>query len=234
MNLLYRKRSEYMGEIFNDKEEALISVAHVSERIKVFPYYFRHHIPGAQNDCFLREGVVQKLLAALKSIPEEYHFVILDGWRSYRTQQALYDMHQTYFLQRYDKKEAKKQLSRFVAAPSMDPYNPAPHYTGGAVDLTLANEKGWLDMGTDFDEFTEKAHSLFYEKELLTDEEKNIRDRRRLLRKSMIDVGFRSNPDEWWHFDYGNPLWAKENNTLPKYMGIELTAKKGGKHVEKD
>ncbi|MGG3383753.1 MULTISPECIES: M15 family metallopeptidase [Heyndrickxia] len=217
----------------NEYEEALISVSNISDRIKVLPYYYLHHIPGARNDCYLREGVAERLLKAISSIPSTYHMVILDGWRSFQTQQALYEAYQKAFRIKYTSEQtAAEQLIRFVAAPSKDPHHPAPHYTGGAVDLTLANENGWLNMGTDFDEFTEQARSLFYEKKKdLTLEEKKIRDNRRLLRKAMLKAGFRSNPDEWWHFDYGNALWAKENHTVVKYLGIELDVNKGRKTI---
>ncbi|MET9251470.1 hypothetical protein [Nonomuraea sp. NPDC003709] len=33
-----------------------------------------------------------------------------------------------------------------------------------------------------------------------------VRDRRRILRDAM--AGFRCDADEWWHFDYGNQIWA--------------------------
>ncbi|MEK5266564.1 M15 family metallopeptidase [Weizmannia sp. FSL W8-0401] len=213
----------------DEHDEALISVSSISDRIKVVPYYYLHHVPGTRNDCYLREGVVERLLKAVNYIPSAYHIVVLDGWRSFQTQQALYDAYKKVFRNKYTSEQATaEQLARFVATPSKDPHQPAPHYTGGAVDLTLADENGWLNMGTDFDEFTEKAHSLFYEKKkFLTTEEKVIRNNRKLLRTSMLEAGFRSNPDEWWHFDYGNALWAKENNTIAKYRGIELGENKG-------
>jgi len=209
---------------FGHEEEPLISVLNVSDRIKIFPYYFLHNIPGTMNDCFLRVGVVNKLLEVVKNIPIDYHLVILDGWRSYQTQQFLYHTTKKYFVEKFSTVEkAEEQLSRFVAVPSMDPKNPAPHYTGGAVDLTIADSKGWLNMGTEFDAFVEEAHSLYYENKVpLMDEERCIRDNRRLLREKMVQAGFHSNPDEWWHYEYGNSRWAKEKNVQPKYMGIEL------------
>jgi D-alanyl-D-alanine dipeptidase len=129
------------------------------------------------------------------------------------------------FLKKYQltEEEVTKLLKNYVAFPSKRRESPSSHYTGGAVDLTLADEKGRLNMGTAFDEFHEKARSDFFEKkENLSDEELVIRDNRRMLKDLMEQSGFLSNPEEWWHFDYGNPRWAKATNRPPIYLGIEL------------
>ncbi|RTQ94503.1 D-alanyl-D-alanine dipeptidase [Lysinibacillus telephonicus] len=214
--------------VMTENEEPLISLTTVStKKIKVFPYYFKHQIPGSINDCFLREGVVSKLLLVADNLPEDHYLVILDGWRSFETQTALYEMIKRQFETQFDNEaEVLQHLSQFVATPSKDPLTPPPHYTGGAVDLTIGTSNGWLNMGTSFDEFTEKAHSLYFEeKEQLTEEELQIRENRRLLRSLMESVGFRSNPEEWWHFDYGNARWAEGTSRTVIYFGIELNFK---------
>ena len=223
MNSEYPKASN----VFIENEEPLISLATVSERIKVFPYYFKYQIPGAINDCYLREGVVSKLLQVADQLPNDHYLVILDGWRSFETQMALYENIKSQFEQQFDtEEELLQQLSQFVATPSKNPLTPSPHYSGGAVDLTIGNNDGWLDMGTNFDEFTDKAHALYFEQlQQLTDEEIRIRDNRRLLRTLMESVGFRTNPEEWWHFDYGNERWAEGSKNTPIYFGIELQIK---------
>jgi D-alanyl-D-alanine dipeptidase len=73
------------------------------------------------------------------------------------------------------------------------------HPKGRAVDLTLADSDGtYLLMGTDFDEFSEKARANY---EDLTKQEL---DNRTLLRKAMEEAGFTVWPYEWWHFNYDN------------------------------
>ena len=47
--------------------------------------------------------------------------------------------------------------------------------------------------------------SWFYEE---NDNVSQIRENRKLLRKKMSAEDFRYDDDEWWHFDYGNQLWA--------------------------
>lgn len=210
--------------IITQFQEPLISVLGVSDRIQVYPYYFKQQIPGSIEDCFLRESVVEKLLTVVNMIPNSYHLVILDGWRSIETQNALYEMVKQQFQSIFNKEtDLLQHIAKFVAKPSIDIHSPSPHYTGGAVDLTIATKDGWLDMGTKFDEFTDMSHSLYFEqKECLTKEELEFRNNRRLLRYSMESAGFRMNPEEWWHFDYGNARWAKGTNLSPIYYGIEL------------
>ena len=203
-------------------QEPLISLSGVSERIQVYPYYFKHKMPGAYNGSFLREGVVEKLIAVANQLPTDYHLVILDGWRSIETQNALYEMTKQQYRSSFNEEsDLLNFVSNFVAFPSKSP--PSPHFTGGAVDLTIANKEGWLNMGTDFDAFTEKAGALYFEQlENLTEEEMTIRDHRRLLRNAMESLGFTIHPKEWWHFDYGNLRWARATNKSPIYEGIEL------------
>lgn len=203
-------------------QEPLVSLVGVSERIQIYPYYFEHQMPGAYNGSYLRESVVKKLIEVANQLPINFSLVILDGWRSYETQNALYEMtKQSYRTLFHDETDLLNFVSGFVAFPSKDP--PFPHYTGGAVDLTIATKDGWLNMGTDFDEFTEKASALYFEQiENLTSEQLEIRGNRRLLRNAMENMGFTIHSNEWWHFDYGNLRWAKAKNNSPIYKGIEL------------
>ena len=48
------------------------------------------------------------------------------------------------------------------------------------------------------------------------------RANRRLLYWLMIDAGFASNPSEWWHFSFGDQMWAKlRNEPEALYAGAE-------------
>lgn len=71
------------------------------------------------------------------------------------------------------------------------------HCKGLAVDVTLANTEGrYLDMGTDHDEFSQRAH--INTGGLSAMQVAN----RRILTVSMESAGFVRWPYEWWHFDY--------------------------------
>lgn len=106
---------------------------------------------------------------------QDLRLVIWDAYRSVHTQAELraIDPNQKYVL----------ELSQ--------------HSPGLAVDITLADTSGkLLDMGTDHDEFSERAHADTTD---ITDEQ---RSNRQLLKDIMTKHGFVVWPYEWWHFDY--------------------------------
>ncbi|KIL40394.1 hypothetical protein SD70_14080 [Gordoniibacillus kamchatkensis] len=201
----------------------MVPLSNLSPRIKVFPYYYHHNVTGAMNECYLRAGAAQRLVQAAGKLPKGLHFLVLDGWRPYEVQKALYDMTKEAFEKKgMSEDEVRREISKFVAYPSDDADAPSPHMTGGAVDLTIAGADGWLDMGTGFDEFTEKARTDWYETaKALSEAERAVRDNRRLLKQAMTEAGFRSYDEEWWHFDYGNIPWGKATNQVAIYKGVK-------------
>ncbi|MCX6140854.1 MAG: D-alanyl-D-alanine dipeptidase [Candidatus Kapabacteria bacterium] len=81
---------------------------------------------------------------------------------------------------------------RYVA----DPAKGSRHNRGCALDLTLCDSTGReLDMGTGYDEFTERAAATF------VDLDESVLQNRRLLQSIMSDAGFDVLPSEWWHYD---------------------------------
>ena len=77
------------------------------------------------------------------------------------------------------------------------------HQTGGAVDIglcTINNEL--LDMGTEYLEFNDRTYTN--SKDISIDQKNN----RKLLLKIMKNKGFANFPTEWWHYSYGDTMWA--------------------------
>ncbi|MGZ6005391.1 MAG: M15 family metallopeptidase [Candidatus Saccharimonadales bacterium] len=79
------------------------------------------------------------------------------------------------------------------------------HSRGISIDLTLANiDNGkYLDMGTDFDVFDDRAHPDF--PGLNAEQAKN----RQILKTAMEAQKFQQLSTEWWHFDYAPLLNSK-------------------------
>lgn len=191
--------------------EPVVPLLQYAPAIAVYPAYYHEGLSGARSDCFVRRSVADRLVEAAGLLPTDHHLVILDGWRPLEVQQSLYDRLKSQLLaQGWTEGEAfYEELHRFVARPSHNPERPPRHLTGGAVDLTIAGPNGWLDMGTPFDDFTDRAHTRFFEIHLpRDDQERQIQRNRRLLYHIMIQAGFTNYSDEWWHFDYGNQAWA--------------------------
>ena len=102
--------------------------------------------------------------------------------------------------------------------PIKDTLIPPAHTTGGAIDVTLVDANGHaLDMGCEFDAFNEKTKTDYFED---TEENVKIRDNRRLLYSCMISAGFTNLPSEWWHYDFGNKIWAYYKNEPAIYEGV--------------
>ncbi len=204
----------------NESGEELVSASLIPERILVRPEYFFQGIPQALPECYARKSVVSRLVNASLKLPRGYKLVILDSWRPFALQQSLFDTFIKELKEQHPKKtdpEIETMATAFVARPSTSGNSPSPHLTGGAVDLTLADDKGiLLDMGTEFDATSPQSHTRHFEEKLeqgepLSPDEQLQAQNRRLLFHVMAETGFTNYPNEWWHFDYGNQNWAFMN-----------------------
>jgi zinc D-Ala-D-Ala dipeptidase len=101
-----------------------------------------------------------------------------------------------------------EQVYQFWAAPSSNPATPPPHSTGAAVDVTLVDAAGnTVEMGSPIDEMSPRS----YPEHFATNRSSAgqlAHQNRRLLLQVMTSAGFRQHPQEWWHFSYGDQLWA--------------------------
>ena len=182
-------------------------------------------IAGSSSSIAARESVAKMLVNAEKLLPEGYHLKIFDAYRPIAVQQSLWDYFRNKkLIENPDLSDVEiDKLTAFcVSFPSYNVLEPSLHNTGGAVDLTIIDSDGnELDMGCEFDEFTNKAWTNHFEPYCYNGEINEIvRDNRRLLYNVMINVGFTNLPSEWWHFDYGDDKWAQLNNKTPLYSGI--------------
>jgi len=181
---------------------------------------------NAENRCFVRKTVFEKLLLAQSFLPAGYTLCIWDAWRPFALQNELYetykaDILKTFSLENASEEEQEAVLTKFVAPPIADPLVPPLHATGGAVDVTILDKDGnELPMGTAFDAFTDKTQTAYFELHDENDENDEIRNNRRLLYHCMTKAGFESLPSEWWHYDYGNRFWGYFNNCPAVYEGI--------------
>lgn len=87
-----------------------------------------------------------------------------------------------------------------------DPARGSIHSFGMALDLTIVDESGnELDMGSGFDELSERSHPALEARMLEAGEiMPHHVENRELLRGAMFQAGFVGINSEWWHFDCGN------------------------------
>jgi D-alanyl-D-alanine dipeptidase len=116
--------------------------------------------------------------------------LVLDALRPQRVQQQLWDALDGTDLQMY----------------LANPERGSIHSFGMALDITILDEEGReLDMGTGFDDLTEKSHPAL-EQKLLERGEITLEQiaNRQLLRDAMSQAGFQGISTEWWHYDCGD------------------------------
>ena len=201
-----------LNPLIQENNEQLIRIRENQHpRIFTKPIYYSQQIPNSLSDIYLREGTYEKVKKAISLLPTQYSFILYDGYRPLEVQQYLFnhyfeEMKKTHPYLTED--EILNETLKYVAFPTINYEQPAPHLTGGAVDLTLGDLKGNpLNMGTDFDEMHQRSATNYFETHPGVDDE--ARKNRRLLYNCMAEAGFTNYAAEWWHYDYGNFMWAK-------------------------
>lgn len=199
--------------------EAVVDITDLSPRVRYGASYLSQGLEGAMDRCFVRQGVWIRLQRVLALLPVRYSLLIFDGLRPLSVQRALYEQfRQVIMLERpgVSGVELELILDEFVAKPVKRLARPAPHTTGGAVDLTLCLDGKPLDMGTGFDDLTSLAHTDWFE-EAKAEHELVIRAQRRLLYHVMAAAEFVNYGCEWWHYSYGDRQWARNKKSTPIY-----------------
>lgn len=145
---------------------------------------FTHEVIYDSNECYLDEHTAEILIAAKNLFRTDGYYVkVWDGYRPIRAQRKFWEI---------------MPNEEFVARPPdmsvIKTFRPT-HMNGMCVDITLCdNEKKEIEMPSQFDDFTEKAHlssSLISEKS---------RRNATYLKNVMESVGFQAYDGEWWHF----------------------------------
>ncbi|MEU7894129.1 M15 family metallopeptidase [Nonomuraea sp. NPDC049152] len=181
------------------------------------PSYFRRGL-SPTSAMYVRHTVAEMLVGIQRDLAP-LTFRIWDGYRPRSVQSNIY-LHYLADLRaahpEKEEAELRKEAEIFVTEPG-DPRRIPPHATGGAVDLTLLDRAGHeLDMGTAFDHFGPESAALYFEER---SGDSLVRDNRRRLRDAMIGAGFRCDADEWWHFDFGNQIWAAHYKEPEAFYG---------------
>ena len=146
-----------------------------------------------------------RLQAVRNALPEGFDIVVLDAYRTLAEQKALVDFY--------------KAPSEFVASVSPESMRP-PHTTGGAMNLTLSWDGEPLAIGTDYDAFEAAATLEAFESK----SDDVIRRLRRLMANSMMRYGFARYSPEWWHWSYGDDVWAAATGRSALYEIVESHA----------
>ena len=208
-----------INKVCSKNTEKLVSLK--SEGFLVDSQYYKQGIAGSYKDCYVRERVVDMLKKVESLLPSDLRLKVYDAYRPICVQQRLWNYYRGVVKNEnptLNDEEIDFKTSFFVSKPSYDSFSPSLHNTGGAIDVTLVTRSGFaLNMGTLFDDFTDRAWTNHFE--LYTDCEE-VRNNRRILYNAMIKAGFTNLPSEWWHYDYGDKFWAYFTGNDAIYDGI--------------
>lgn len=190
-----------------ESNEPLVELPAELLRWQPHPYVALGAPYGEGCDPFrLRHGVVQRLLQAQAQLQAEHpqlQLLIFDAFRPLAVQ---------HFMVEYTRGlpgVSEAEVQALWAAPSRDPATPPPHSTGAAVDLTLASRTGEpLAMGGEIDAVGDIAKPLHFEAAAAGTLEAQFHLHRCWLAQAMASAGFARHPGEWWHFSWGDQLWA--------------------------
>lgn len=176
---------------------------------------------GKKSPFFVRQGVLERLDRAqtlLQQTHPGWTIQIFDAYRPIAVQQymveyAFQELVQQRGLVVEQLTEAERQslmelVYEFWAVPNPDPALPPPHSTGAAVDVTLVDDSGRVvDMGSPIDELSPRSYPNHFAHS--TDQhEQAYHALRQVLDRVMSKAGFWRHPREWWHFSFGDQLWA--------------------------
>ncbi|MCO1598679.1 M15 family metallopeptidase [Micromonospora sp. RHAY321] len=170
----------------------------------------------------LRAGVADRLLAAQRALPAGVRLLVIEGYRPYAAQLAIFAGYRDELRRRHPEwspQRLHRETSKFVS-----PVEVAPHSTGGAVDLTLCTDDGVeLDLGTAVDATPEdSAEACFTAAPTIG---ATARRHRQLMAEALGGVGLVNYPTEWWHWSYGDRYWALTTGAAhTRYGPVDLAA----------
>lgn len=164
----------------------------------------------------VRQTVADMLVAGQEKLPPDWQLVLRAGYRPPVVQRALFEA----FLQEtaqnhpgWSAEAARNYASVYVSNP--DNTTP-PHCTGGAVDVDVRSKStgALIDFGTPINTTSPKSH---LDAAGLTPKQAV---NRKTLHDAMLSVGFAPLASEWWHFQYGEQLWAAHYKQESPIYGI--------------
>lgn len=216
-----------------DNGEPLLDLPAEFLRLEPHPYRAVGAPYGDDGSPFrLRSGVIERLQRAQAQLRRQrpgWRLAIFDAWRPLEVQ--------TFMVEHTIAAECERlgidsspgagapgaelaavvaEVGRFWAPPSADPTTPPPHSTGAAVDLTLADADGVVvAMGSEIDALGAVSEPDYFLQvaDRLPDGDRRRQalvwhGHRQLLAEAMAAAGFARHPNEWWHFSWGDQLWA--------------------------
>lgn len=164
-----------------------------------------------------RAGAVTRLVCAVNGLPISYTLIVVDAYRSRAVQEGRWAVRLGEVALRMPgatSTQIENEARRFTAKPAG---GGSGHQAGAAFDVTLGDVDGnALDLGTSIKEAGP----------LTATHAPNLTPaqaaRREVLLTAMSHAGFVNYPLEWWHFCYGDRMWAAYLRNSHAIYGIDF------------
>ncbi len=166
---------------------------------------------------FLRRTAAEMLLKAASYLPPGYKLKIDSAFRDRQEQEAIWETTYEKLRRRHPRFPREKliRMTSSLSLPTRGPILPF-HLTGGAVDLALISPAGrqveMVNRQPGAEGREQRAENW---KEQTTDYprlHKPIKKNRQILIEALTKAGFVNYPPKWWHWSYGDHLWALLKN----------------------
>lgn len=211
-------KTEWEGVFIHENNEPLIEVRE-TDRLKI-SLVSKTYTPL----FFVRKTVAEKLYRVSEKLPKGISLALIEGYRTMKAQQENWDRAFKQIKarnQNWTDEEIERQVRLVVAKP----LPLANHHCGGAVDVTLTCEDGTLiDMGTLYISQAPEEDRLkfpMFSEGIIEDQKAN----RKILREAMETEDFVWYPGEWWHYCWGDRMWAVYSGQTECWYGsIEIEA----------
>ena len=158
-------------------------------------------------EVLARESVYDKLEKAACELPKTYYLKIHSAFRPRTEQMQLWNCKLQEIRSVFpnlNEEDIIVRTKRLVADPRS---GFGGHQTGGAIDVTLCDAEGNdYDMGS---EISGMGGNVPTHSKKVTAE---VRHNRAILLSALTKAGFVNYPKEWWHFCYGDRMWAAYKN----------------------
>lgn len=166
-----------------------------------------------EKTAYARPEVAKRLAKARALLPSGYHFIVRDAWRPAFVQAQIYFDFIVSFQRKHPswtRKRATEETEKFVA--NWKGPTASGHMRGAALDLRIVDVRGRrLPM---------RSSALTYQENAAPDHPRlssRLRKNREMLRRVMFAAGFVNVHNEFWHFSYGDHIWAHQTGNPEKY-----------------
>jgi D-alanyl-D-alanine dipeptidase len=166
----------------------------------------------------VRAEVVEKIGRISKLLDkEDKTLIIRSAWRSFEHQQLLLE----YFFEMIQKEQPDQPIEVIneILADFVAPREKSMHSTGGAVDALIYDLKNdcIMDFGTNDGYIIEHTHKCYPFHPGITP---SAYENQKLLITLFENEDFVCDLKEYWHFDYGNVIWAIEKGKHSAMYGV--------------